>query len=275
MKKLNFENSTILITGASSGIGKEFAKQLASKGANLIITARTQRDLIKLAEQLTSEYKNIWVKTIPADLSEANSATTLFEEINTLGLSVDYLINNAGFGKFCEFSDESFNTYHQMLMLNINALVELTHLFLPSMKNKNSGGIINVASIGSFQPLPYQTVYGASKAFVLSFSEALTGELLETNIRVMALCPGTTASRFMENANADTTKMNLAPASKVVSAALTAYAKNKMVTVSGKMNYLLSLVPRLVTRKRTIKIVVDMFKESVLGNRSKVPTPNP
>ncbi|SIS78998.1 SDR family NAD(P)-dependent oxidoreductase [Neptunomonas antarctica] len=265
MKKLNFENTTMLITGASSGIGKEFAKQLASKGANLILTARTHSDLINLAEELESEHTNIWVKTIPADLSELNGSRKLFEKINDLGLSVDYLINNAGFGKFCEFSGESFETYHEMLMLNINALVELTHLCLPTMINKNSGGVINVASIGSFQPLPYQTVYGASKAFVLSFSEALTGELLDTNIRVMALCPGTTESRFMENANADTTNMNLAPASKVVSSALTAYTKNRMYTVSGTINYLVSLIPRLVSRKMTVKIVANMFKDNVLG----------
>ena len=264
MKKLNFENTTILITGASSGIGKEFAKQLASKGANLILTARTHSDLINLAEELEHEHTNIWIKTIPADLSELNGSRKLFEQINDLGLSVDYLINNAGFGKFCEFSGQSFETYHEMLMLNINALVELTHLCLPTMINKNSGGIINVASIGSFQPLPYQTVYGASKAFVLSFSEALTGELLDANIRVMALCPGTTESRFMENANADTSKMDLAPASEVVRAALINYGKNKMYTVSGKMNYLMSLIPRLVSRKRTVKIVVNMFKDNVL-----------
>ncbi len=265
MKKLNFENTTILITGASSGIGKEFAKQLASKGANLILTARTHSDLMNLAEELESEHMNIWIKAIPADLSELNGSRKLFEQINDLDLSVDYLINNAGFGKFCEFSGESFETYHKMLMLNINALVELTHLCLPTMINKNSGGIINVASIGSFQPLPYQTVYGASKAFVLSFSEALTGELLDTNIRVMALCPGTTESRFMKNANADTSSMNLAPASKVVSSALTAYAKNRMYTVSGNINYLVSLIPRLVSRKRTVKIVANMFKDNVLG----------
>lgn len=150
-------------------------------------------------------------------------------------------------------------------MLNVNALVELTHLCLPAMVNKNSGGIINVASIGSFQPLPYQTVYGASKAFVLSFSEALTGELLDKNIRVMPLCPGTTESRFMESANADTSNMNLAPASKVVKSALAAYEKNRMYTVSGKINYVVSLIPRLFSRKRTVKIVVSMFKDNVLG----------
>lgn len=265
MKKLNFENTTILITGASSGIGKEFAKQFASKGANLILTARTHSDLIALSEELVFQHKNILIETIPADLSELNGSRKLYEKINDLGLSVDYLINNAGFGKFCEFSRESFETYHKMLMLNINALVELTHLCLPAMKDKNSGGVINVASTASFQPLPYQAVYGASKAFVLSFSEALTGELLDTNIRVMALCPGTTESRFMETANADTSKMDLASPSEVVRSALIAYDENRMYTVSGKMNYLMSLIPRLVSRQRTVKIVVNMFKDSVLG----------
>jgi short-subunit dehydrogenase len=265
MKKLNFEKTTILITGASSGIGKEFAKQFASKGANLILTARTHSDLLNLAEDLTSQHKNIMIKTIPADLSEQDGSRKLWDKINDLELSIDYLINNAGFGKFCEFSGESFETYHKMLTLNINALVELTHLCLPTMKERNAGGIINVASTASFQPLPYQAVYGASKAFVLSFSEALTGELLDCNVRVMALCPGTTESRFMETANADTSRMDLASPSEVVSAALIAYDENKMYKVPGKKNYLMSLIPRLVSRKRTVKIVVNMFKDSVLG----------
>lgn len=269
MKNVNFKNTTVLITGASSGIGKEFAKQLASKGANLILTARTHSDLLSLADELTSEYDNIWVKTVPVDLSQQSGAKSLFSAINEMRLTVDYLINNAGIGKFCEFSGENFATYNTMLTLNINALVELTHLYLPSMKQKNAGGIINVASIASFQPLPYQAVYGASKAFVLSFSEALTGELFDTNVRVMALCPGTTESRFMEKANADTSKMKLAPASKVVSDALVAYAKNRMFTISGAANYLVALIPRIVSRKRTVKIVANMFKNSILPKQAK------
>lgn len=270
MNKLNFDNTTVLITGASSGIGKEFAKQLAQKGANLILTARTHNDLKVLALELEHQHSNIWVKTITADLTEANGANDLFARIKSSGLSVDYLINNAGIGKFCEFSAERFEIYHKMLMLNVNALVELTHLCLPAMIDKNRGGIINLASIGSFQPLPYQAVYGASKAFVLSFSEALTGELLATNVRVMALCPGATESRFMENANADTSNMHLAPANKVVSSALAAYAKDKMYTVSGTMNYLMTLMPRLVSRKGTVKIVANMFKDSVVGSSGGV-----
>lgn len=268
MNKLNFNDSCILITGASSGIGKEFAKQLAAKGANLILTARNSSELGALANALEAKHKNIFVKTIPADLSELNSPQELHDKITALGVSVDYLINNAGVGKFCEFTTLPFEHYQKMMMLNMQAVVALSHLCLPAMKTKNNGGIINVASTGSFQPLPYQSVYGATKSFVLSFSEALSGELLDSNIRVMALCPGATESGFMEKANADTSKMALAPADKVVSSALTAFDKNKMYTVSGKVNYFTSLIPRIISRKNAVKIVADMFKNTVLSKAS-------
>lgn len=268
MEKLNFKNKTVLITGASSGIGKEFATNLANEGANLILTARSKEELNKLARQLESLHPDIWVKTIPVDLSELNGVNKLISSINDQKLSVNYLINNAGFGKFCEFADESFETYNKMIMLNINALVELTYRLLPKMISRNSGGIINVASTGAFQPLPYQAVYGASKAFVLHFSEALSGEVLNSNIRILALCPGVTESNFMKNANADTTKMKFSTAESVVSSALNAFAKNKIYTVSGLGNYLQSLIPRVVSRMQTVKIVANMFKDSRLGKPS-------
>mgnify|MGYP000052110126 CR=1 FL=1 len=267
MKNLTFKNKTVLITGASSGIGKEFAHQLASQSANLIITSRTNSVLVELAKILQSENPSIWVKTIGVDLSESDGARLLFSKVDDMGLSVDFLINNAGFGKFCEFSGETFLSYHKMMMLNMNALVELTHLFLPYMKEKNSGGVINVGSTGSFQPLPYQAVYGACKAFVLNFSEALSGELLDTNIRVMALCPGVTESNFMKRANADTSEMKFSSTEKVVNTALSAYGKNRVYVVSGCVNYLTSLIPRFVSRKRAVKIVANMFKNSVLNNK--------
>lgn len=269
MKDLTFKNKTVLITGASSGIGKEFAHQLANQNANLIITARTTSDLIELANTLQSENSDIWVKTISVDLSEANGAQLLFSGVGDMGLSVDFLINNAGFGQFCEFSDETFSNYHEMMMLNMHALVELTHLFIPHFIEQNSGGVINVASTGSFQPLPYQAVYGACKAFVLSFSEALTGELLDTNIRVMALCPGVTESNFMKRANADTSGMTFLSAKKVVNTALSAYGKNRVYVVSGCVNYLTSLIPRFISRKRAMIIVAKMFKHSVLNNKAQ------
>lgn len=266
MKNLTFKNKTVLITGASSGIGKEFAHQLASQNANLIITARTNSVLVEIAKELQSKNPSIWIKTIDVDLSEPGGAQLLFSKIDDMDLPVNFLINNAGFGKFCEFSDETFSNYHKMMMLNMHALVELTHLFLPHMKKQNSGGIINVGSTGSFQPLPYQAVYGACKAFVLNFSEALSGELLDTNIRVMALCPGVTESNFMKRANADTSKMKFSSTGKVVNNALSAYGKNRVYVVSGCVNYLTSLVPRFVSRKTAVITVANMFKNSVLNN---------
>jgi short-subunit dehydrogenase len=259
----NYEGSTVLITGASSGIGKEFAINLAAKGANLIITARSEAELIKLAQTLKSQYPNIWIKVITGDLSKAGEAMKLYSSIVEMGLSVDYLINNAGFGKWSEFLYEKMDTYNDMLMLNINSLMELCYLCLPNMIKKNNGGIINVASTAAFQSMPYQAVYGASKAFVLNFSESLSGELLNTNIHVMALCPGATESNFMANANADTTGMVSASANSVVKSALKAYGKGGIYFVPGKMNYINSLVSRFVTRLMTVKIVVGMFKNKV------------
>jgi short-subunit dehydrogenase len=263
MAYLHFKNSTVLITGASSGIGKEFARNLANQGANLIITARTETKLIELAHQLEQENKDIWVKVIVSDLSLQGEARNLYSNIESMGLCVDYLINNAGFGKWSDFLGESIDTYSSMLALNINSLVELSYFFIPNMVKKNSGGIINVASTASFQSMPYQAVYGASKTFVLNFSESLSGELLNTNVRIMALCPGATKSNFMVNANADTSGISLASASSVVDSALIAYSKNRIYTVSGKVNYFTSLIPRFFSRQSVVKIIVNMFKGKI------------
>lgn len=264
MDFLNFKGSTVLITGASSGIGKEFARTLANQGANLIITARTESKLIALAQQLKTENDDIWVEVIVADLSKQGEAQTLYSSIINRELSVDYLINNAGAGKWNEFLGESIDTYNSMLTLNINSLVELSYYCLPNMVKKNNGGIINVASTASFQSMPYQAVYGASKSFVLNFSESLSGELLDTNVRIMALCPGATESNFMTNANADTSGMASASPSSVVNAALAAYAKNRIYKVSGTVNYFNTLLPRFFSRKRIVKIIVNMFKNRVM-----------
>jgi len=263
VENFTFKNATVLITGASSGIGKAFAENLASKGANLILTARTESELVNLSQELTSLHTNINVNIIALDLSEIGSAKQLISRIDELNLTVDFLINNAGFGKWCQFSKESYATYESMLLLNINSLVELTYHYLPHLVEKNNGGVINVASTAAFQPLPYQAVYAASKSFVLNFTEALYGELLDTNVHVMALCPGVTKSRFMTVANADTTGMSASLPEDVVNTALKAYSKRRTYVVEGTANYLQSLIARFVTRKKVVKIVVDMFKERI------------
>ncbi len=263
MENFTFKSATVLITGASSGIGKAFAESLASKGANLILTARTESELVKLSQELTSLHTNININIIALDLSKIDSAKQLISRIDELNLTVDFLINNAGFGKWCKFSKETYATYESMLLLNINSLLELTYHYLPHLVEKNKGGVINVASIASFQPLPYQAVYAASKSFVLSFTEALYGELLDTNVHVMALCPGVTKSRFMAVANADTTGMSASLPEDVVNTALKAYSKRRTYVIEGTANYFQSLIARFVTRKKVVKIVVDMFKNRV------------
>lgn len=246
---MSFNKATVLITGASSGIGKAFAKNLANKGANLIITSRTENELIKLAEELESGNPGIWVKVIPVDLSQVDGAKKLFSNILDRGLCVDFLINNAGFGKSSEFTDESFETYHRMLLLNINALVELTYYLIPEMIKKNKGGIINVSSTAAFQPIPCQAVYGASKSFVLNFTEALSEELLDTKIRIMALCPDNTQTNLKKIANANTSGITPPSASEVVSIALDAYANNRLYSIPGYTDFLKSLMSRFIENK--------------------------
>ena len=263
MENFTFENATVLITGASSGIGKAFAENLAGKGSNLILTARTESELAKTAGELRSLNSNIVVNFIALDLSTIDGAKQLTSRISDMNLTVDFLINNAGFGKWCKFSKESHATYESMLLLNINSLVELTYHYLPNLVEKNKGGVINVASTAAFQPLPYQAVYGASKSFVLNFTEALSGELLNSNVHVMALCPGVTESKFMSVANADTTGMSASLPEDVVKVALNAYTKRRIYIIEGMMNYVQSLISRFTTRRMTVKIAADMFRDRV------------
>ncbi|MEK7736631.1 MAG: SDR family oxidoreductase, partial [Pseudomonadota bacterium] len=196
MNKTDFKGSTVLITGASSGIGAAFARNLASRGANMILTARSQDTLMRIADELKRKYP-ISIQVFPADLGDMEAPQQLFEKVRASGISVDVLINNAGFGKWAHFLDEEFDTYRRMLSLNVNALVHLTHLFLPHMLARGTGGVINVASTAAFQPVPYIAVYSASKSFVLNFTEALSGEYSGKGLRFLALCPGNTTTNFM------------------------------------------------------------------------------
>ncbi|HZW25343.1 MAG TPA: SDR family oxidoreductase [Gallionella sp.] len=257
-----FKSTTVLITGASSGIGEAFARSLSRRGANLILTARSADKLALLANELKEKH-HIAVHVFPADISRPESARQLFDHIKASGLSVDVLINNAGFGKWAHFLDESIETYEQMLSVNINALVKLTHLCAPEMIERRKGGIINVASTAAVQPVPYIATYSASKAFVLSFTEALAGEYLDTGVRFMALCPGNTATNFAAVANAKTDDLPEATAEEVAEAALTAFAKGRSYYVPGLMNYLTTFLPRILTRAQVIKIVAGMFKNKV------------
>ncbi|MCX6132052.1 MAG: SDR family oxidoreductase [Proteobacteria bacterium] len=267
----DFRGKNVLITGASSGIGKAFAENLAARGSRLIITARSKDRLEELAQELRNKH-NSSVDVIALDLSESFAASRLMKEIALRKLEVDVLINNAGFGKWAEFLSVDAATYNQMLQLNINALLELSQLCLPAMLKKGDGGIINVASTAAFVPMPYAAVYAASKAFVLSLSEALYGEYAPKGIQVTALCPGATESNFNQVAlvpksdasasvNATSTSAVVQDSAEFVAEiGLNAFLKGKCYVISGKLNFVTPWIPRLLSRKRVIKVIGNLWK---------------
>lgn len=253
-----------LITGASSGIGKAFAYQLAQQGVNLVLTARSADKLSALADDLVKKY-HISATYIIADLNQPDQSYKIFEEVEKSKINIDLLINNAGIGKWSNFLDQTVQTYQDMINLNITSLVTLTHLFLPGMLKNGNGGIINIASTGALQPCPYIAVYCASKAFVLSFSESLYGEYQDKGITVTAICPGNTQTNFQVTANANTKGMTYESADEVAKQSLEALRKRENNKIIGFNNFLQSFIPRLLPRKAVINIVKNMMYKKVNG----------
>ncbi len=254
---------TALITGASSGIGAAFAQELAVRQRNLVLVARSEAKLQQLASDLQDQY-NLQVDVIVQDLTAPGATQSVFAAVQEKGLTVDLLVNNAGFGDYGLFHERKLSKQVEMIQLNITALVELTYLFLPGMQQRRSGGIINVSSIGGFQPLPYFSVYAASKAFVLSFSEALWGENKATGVRVLALCPGPTESQFFQVAEFPPSMAGknpkYVPAEEVVRDALKALAKNQSnVVTGGLLNQFLVNVSRFLPRDLLVSLVEKQF----------------
>ena len=191
--------SVALITGASTGIGREFSKIHAEKGGDLVIIARSSDKLHELKSELENAHK-IKVKVIQKDLTEKNAVKEIFQETQSEGIEVEYLINNAGFGGYGNFHERDWNEDYSMIQLNITALTELCRLYLPEFVKRNSGKILNVSSTASLMPGPLQAVYFATKAYVSSLSNALTEELRGTNVTVTALLPGATETEFAKTA---------------------------------------------------------------------------
>lgn len=190
--------TTTLVTGASSGIGEQFALQLGRRGHDLVLTARSEDRLQALAQRLRAEHPGIDVEVIAADLAEPGSGAALTAELTARGIGVDVLINNAGFGSHNPVAEEDPDNIAREIHLNCSSLVDLTARLLPAMLEHDRGGVLNVASTAAFQPLATMAVYGATKAFVLSFTEALWAETRTTGVRVMALCPGATETGFFD-----------------------------------------------------------------------------
>ncbi len=248
---------TVLITGASSGLGENFADIFAQKGHHLVLVARSEDKLQHLAQTLESQYK-VRVTVLVQDLSQPKSAEKIYNQLKNKGIHIDILINNAGFGKIGAFIDEKLSTITEMINLNVTTLTELTALFLPAMKERNSGKILNVASIAAFQPLPNFGVYAATKAYVLNFTEALHYELKETNITVTALCPGPTHTGFAKRANAENVRFfkNAMNSKTVAEIGYNALMNNKMHTISGLTNKLMAYSVRLFPSRRLIVNIV-------------------
>ncbi|MDJ0625449.1 MAG: SDR family oxidoreductase [Candidatus Caenarcaniphilales bacterium] len=260
---------TALITGASSGIGYELAKIFAKNKINLVLVARNGVKLKNLKKEIEeeAEKKNyqISVSIIVADLSATNSPEKVFNQLQKDDISIDYLVNNAGFGVFGKFQDTDINKEQKMINLNILSLTKLTKLFLPQMLEKKKGKIMNVASTAAFQPGPLMAVYFASKAYVLFFSEALSKELKGTGITVTALCPGPTESKFQEEAsmkNSKVMKKKLVSSEKVAKYGYKAMFKGKKVAIQGLRNKMLAFSVRLFPRSLVSSLTYSMMKEA-------------
>ena len=251
-----YQNKTILITGASSGIGLEFANQLNEFGAKLIITARNKDKLNELAEN----YQGATV--IPGDLSDKTFPSQLYNEIQSKGLDVDILINNAGFGSIGKLLKSDLETYESMVQVNITALTQLSHLFITDMAAKGKGGIINVASVAAFQPVPYMNVYSATKAYVKSFSLALHEEYKDKGIVVTAVCPGYTKTNFQNAANmsSDAVGIKMLP-EDVVRQSLIAHRNGKNLVINGVINKIMAHSNRFLPSFLTLAVTRNLMKK--------------
>ena len=246
----------ILITGASSGIGLEMAKQLAAKNYNLILVARNDEKLSQLQNELKSQY-SIEVEYLLYDLSEQNSALELYKQVKENKYVVTGLINNAGFGDYGNFIDMPLNKDEAMIAVNITALVGLTKLFGAEMVKAGKGRIMNVASLLSFLPFPYYSIYSATKSFVLAFTETVSAEFQGTGVTLTALCPGTVETPFHTDAMRKTNAMHAnkpMPVEVVAKAGVELFLNGKGKKIVGFMNWFLSNLPRMTPDKWMMKI---------------------
>lgn len=241
---------TVLITGASSGIGLELARCFAADKSNLVLVARNTAALETLAAELRRDHE-IETQIIPADLSRPESPARVFDALKGRGTIVDVLVNNAGFGLHGSFAELPLARQLEIIQVNVAALVELTGLFLPGMIQRKHGGILNVGSVAGFLPGPNMAIYYASKAFVQSFSEALFEELRGAGVSVTNLCPGPTESNFFKIARGHRSReLQVAkmPADEVAAAGHRAFRAGRCIQVPGAKNRLLVQLPRILPR---------------------------
>lgn len=253
---------TVLVTGASSGIGLELSRLFAKDGSDLVVVARREKRLKEVAKELGDEF-DVDVKVIPKDLSLQDSPREIYDQLEKESVDIDVLVNNAGFGAVGAVGELEYGLQVDMLNLNINALYSLTRLFLPKMIERNSGGILNVGSLAGFQPGPYASVYYATKSFVLSFTEGLAEELKGTDIKVSCLAPGPTKTEFGEVSGLDKSflfSFGTMDASEVARAGYRGFRNGDVVVVPGLLNNLLPFSVRLTPRFLVRKVVSMLNK---------------
>jgi len=252
---------TALVTGASAGIGVDLAECFADDGYNLILAARTERALRDVADRLAKSYA-ITATAIAADLQAIGGGKRLADEIAKRGLAVDVLVNNAGYGHAGAFNGSDVAVQLGMIDLNDRALVELTHIYWPGMLARRRGGVLNVASTAAFQPGPLMAIYYASKAFVLSFSEALWEEARGTGVKVSCLCPGPTVSKFRERAGTNKVRLSQAgtpmPSMDVARMGYDAWQANTRVIVTGARNRMMATLVRFMPRTMVLRAVRNL-----------------
>ncbi len=249
----------VLITGASAGIGKVFAEELAAGKANLVLTARRTQELEALAAKLSAAH-GIAVEIVSGDLNDSETPDKLLAFTRYKKLAIDFLINNAGFGAFGPFAQGDLKRQTSMVRVNCAAVVHLTHNFLQPMIERRRGDILILASTASYQPVPYLSVYAATKAFDLLFAEGLAQEVKQYGIRVCALCPGSTESEFHATAGAPIHGGAQETAQKVVNVGLDALLAGKHSVISGARNWLGAELQRLVPRRVVANAAEKIFR---------------
>jgi short-subunit dehydrogenase len=250
------KNKTALVTGAGSGLGLEFSKLLAKDNYNLVLVDVDKRALEEVKNSIKKKH-NTKVEVLMKDLSRANASQEIFEFVN--GRSLDVLINNAGFGLFGPFAQTNWHRESDMLHLHIMTTTQMTKLFLKGMLQRGSGHILNVSSLAAFEPGPLMSIYYASKAYILSFSEAIANELKGSGVSVTALCPGPTKTRFQEvvanSSSKNRIQMNMASSKKVAKIGYKAMMAGKEIVIPGLLNKVIAFLPRLMPRNKVTSIV--------------------
>ena len=249
-----------LITGASGGIGEAFARRLAREKHNLVLAARSEKKLHELCDELMLKHE-ITAHYVAIDLIQTKADEHLFEETEKHGFEIEWLINNAGFGSMGDFANLDLQRELEMIELNIQSLVALTHRYLQKMRSRKSGVIINVSSTASFQPIPFMATYAATKAFVTSFSEAIAEENRSYGITITALCPGPTDTNFFDAANAEAFRAKgMQTAEDVVETALSGVKKGKAHVISGWTNYIGARLGNVVPNSLITRVVGGVLR---------------